>query len=446
MTYKIFLYLFFIFLSLEFYLFAQDSVSYEATDAEFIIVDSIFIVGTDVTEDEIILRELTFSIGDTVSNKQLLYNQDRIYSLGIFTKVQLFPSAVENSHSKLIIYIEESWYFYPLPVVAIRDRDWKKFSYGFDLVLQNFRGRNEVIRARSVFGYDPAFLVSYYNPYLIWEDNIFFRADFQYRNEANRSSIAKYLHGGDFSQKFISSSFVIGKRLGIYHRISTGFGFNYNETPFYIPGISISGGRIDRFFSLMLGYSYDSRDLAQFPKNGVYASAGIQLKGFGVNNINYQILNLDFREYRPIIGDLIAKWRFSTRHTVGGQVPYNDFSFIGYSERIRGHFYQVSEGHHSYIGLLEFSYPVIKDINISLDFIPILPKELLSYRVALYSQLFGDTGATKMKESKLSLNDFNSGFGTGLTLLILPYSILRIEVGFDGDFNSEWIFDLGVSF
>ncbi|MGE5846518.1 MAG: hypothetical protein ACM34O_07330, partial [Ignavibacteria bacterium] len=79
MTYKIFLYLFFIFLSLEFYLFAQDSVSYEATDAEFIIVDSIFIVGTDVTEDEIILRELTFSIGDTVSNKQLLYNQDRIY-------------------------------------------------------------------------------------------------------------------------------------------------------------------------------------------------------------------------------------------------------------------------------------------------------------------------------------------------------------------------------
>ena len=51
-----------------------------------------------------------------------------------------------------------------------------------------------------------------------------------------------------------------------------------------------------------------------------------------------------------------------------------------------------------------------------------------------------------MKGSKLSLNDFNSGFGTGLTLLILPYSIFRIEVGFDGDFNSEWIFDLGVSF
>ncbi|HVO74902.1 MAG TPA: BamA/TamA family outer membrane protein, partial [Ignavibacteriaceae bacterium] len=441
----IFLFLIITFLSGKFYLFPQDTTLNQSSGSECLIIDSIFVVGNDVTEDEIILRELTFSIGDTLTKKDLLYNQDRIFSLGIFTKVELIPSAVENSHTKLIIYVEESWYLYPLPVAELRDRDWKKFSYGLDLVLQNFRGRNEIIRARSVFGYDPAYLISYYNPYLIWKDNIFFRIDLQYQNATNRSSIAKYLHGGDFSQKFVSSFCTIGKRFALYHRVYTGLGFNYTETPFYLPGISVSGDRTDRFFSLLLGYSYDSRDLAQFPKNGIYGSASIQFKGFGAHGINYQILNLDFREYRPITGDLGAKWRFSSRHAFGGQVPFNDFSFLGYGERIRGHFYQESEGNDYYIGSLEFFYPVIKDINISFDFIPIVPKELLSYRVALYSELFGDTGATKLKGKRLSLNNFNSGFGTGLTFLILPYNILRIELAFDEKFKSEWIIDLGAS-
>ncbi len=442
--YKFSLFLLIIFTGGTLSIFPQNSD--ETTDIKFIVVDSIFIVGNDVTEDEIILRELTFSLGDTLTKEELLYNQDRIFSLGIFTKVQLFPSSLENSHCKLIIYVEESWYLYPLPVAELRDRDWKKFSYGLDLVLQNFRGRNEVFRARSVFGYDPAYLLSYYNPYLIWEENIFFRADLQYRNASNRSSIAKMLYGGDFDQKFISGSVTVGKRIGLYHRISTGLGFNYTETPFYISGISVSGDRTDRFFSLLLGYAFDSRDLIQFPKNGIYGSAAIQLKGFGAHNINYQVFNLDFREYRPLLGDLVGKWRFTSRHAFGRQVPYNDFSFLGFGERIRGYFYKESEGHDYYIGSLEFFYPVIKDVNISLDFIPIVPKELLSYRVALYSQIFGDTGATKLKDLKLSLNDFNTGFGTGLTLLILPYNILRIEFASDENLNTEWIIDLGVSF
>ncbi|MFN3694152.1 MAG: hypothetical protein ACK4UV_04010, partial [Ignavibacterium sp.] len=72
--------------------------------------------------------------------------------------------------------------------------------------------------------------------------------------------------------------------------------------------------------------------------------------------------------------------------------------------------------------------------------------QLLKYRVALYTQLFGDAGTTLYKNQSLSLNRFKSGYGLGLTFLVLPYNLLRIEYAFDNFGKTEWIFDLGVAF
>ncbi|MEJ2618441.1 MAG: POTRA domain-containing protein, partial [Ignavibacteriaceae bacterium] len=120
----------------------------------FVKIDSFEIRGNKITDDDIILRELTFSKGDTVSNNNLEYNRERIFSLGIFTKVQLYVKKVDNKNI-LVINVEESWYIYPIPFVELKDRDWKKFSYGIDVVIQNFRGRNELLQARGSLGYDP---------------------------------------------------------------------------------------------------------------------------------------------------------------------------------------------------------------------------------------------------------------------------------------------------
>jgi hypothetical protein len=60
--------------------------------------------------------------------------------------------------------------------------------------------------------------------------------------------------------------------------------------------------------------------------------------------------------------------------------------------------------------------------------------------------LFVETGAVQQRTKKLGLNNFNSGYGGGLTLLILPYNLLRFEYGLDEFNNGEFIIDLGVSF
>jgi outer membrane protein assembly factor BamA len=411
----------------------------------FAVIDSIEIRGNKITENDIILRELTFEKGDTVSNFTIEYDRERIFSLGIFTRVELYVKKV-NEENILVIHVEESWYIYPLPFVELKDRDWKKFSYGLDVVVQNFRGRNELLQARGSLGYDPSVLLSYYKPEIIKGSDIYLNSAVSYSSIRNKSSIAEDLYGGQFDQKVFQCLITIGKRFGSYHRFGFDFGYSYVASPEFIKGISASDERIDRAPVVGATYSYDSRDLAQFPKNGIFAAADIQFKGLGLNNIKYQIASIDFREYRPVADNLYFKWRFASRIAFGDLVPYYDFSFLGYQERIRGHFNDVREGNYYYIGSAEFYYPLIKDINVNLDFVPLLPKSLLSYRIALYSQLFGDAGAAKLRHQKLNINDFQSGYGLGLTLLILPYNVARFEFALDELGQHEFIFDLGLSF
>jgi len=69
--------------------------------------------------------------------------------------------------------------------------------------------------------------------------------------------------------------------------------------------------------------------------------------------------------------------------------------------------------------LLRLNYfsSIDQDKNISLDFIPVVPKQFLSYRIALYTEIFGDAGAVRLRGNSISYQRFYFRFGFGLTLL-----------------------------
>lgn len=408
-------------------------------------VDSVNIKGNDITKDFIITRELTFKPGDIISLEVASYNRERIYSLGIFNQVTLEPEK-NDSFNILNIIVEESWYIYPIPFVNIKERDWNKLSFGMFLVLKNFRGRNETLSAVAAFGYDPTFGLSYYNPNSIANENIFFYSRIGYSDVSNKSLIAEEAAGGKFDQKVISGELEIGRRFFIFQRLSLRFGFNYIESPFYLEGINASNQRIDRIYSLTAAYQYDTRDLVQFPKTGFFANSSYTFKGLGINDINYNVARVDLRSYHHLIEKLHFKMRFTSRFTLGDNIPYSDNSIIGLEDKIRGFFKNKFEGNHSYFTSAELYYPIIEELYINLDFIPIIPEKLLSYRFALYAQIFADAGAVQKRNTSLSLNHFKSGYGAGITILILPYYVARIEYAFNELKKSELILDVGVSF
>jgi len=436
---------FFILSALLFELFPQsDTLFYK--DNYSIIVDSIQITGNDITEDFIILRELTFGVGDTLKPEIASYNRERIYSLRIFNDVRIIPFRLDEKNI-LHIEIDESWYIYPIPFVTLKDRDWDKLSYGVSVSLLNFRGRNESLKGVVALGYDPSFSFQYFNPNLSYNQNLNLQVNLGYSTSTNKSLIAEEEHGSQFEQKIFVSRIQSGKRFGNYHWLYFKTGFDYIETPFYLERVNASNHSIDRTVVAGAAYLYDTRDLTLYATNGLYTYLSYEFKGLGIDGINYRVADLEFREYRKFFDMFTIKGRFSVRHTNGSIVPYYDYSYIGYSERIRGYFHgDKMEGNDRFIGSLEINYPIVKETRINLYFIPVLPKSLLSYRVALIAGLFGDTGTTRVNGDPIVIKNFNTGYGTGLSFLFLPYFICRLEYAINDNGLSEWIFDLGASF
>jgi outer membrane protein assembly factor BamA len=113
----------------------QDTIKYLQDYS--VVIDSIKLVGNETTKDFVILRELNFSPGDTLTPGLAKYNRERIYSLGIFNIVEVYPETV-GQKSYAVIEVEEGWYIYPVPFLEVRENDWKKLSYGANIVIKNF--------------------------------------------------------------------------------------------------------------------------------------------------------------------------------------------------------------------------------------------------------------------------------------------------------------------
>ncbi len=439
MSYKIILTIIFLFSSL---FKAQEK--FNQTDKKSIIVDSIRVVGNDITEDYIILRELNFFIGDTVSLTQIEFNQERVFSLGLFNKVEL--NIIQETELSIIeISVFESWYIYPLPFLKLRDDRISRASYGLILLYKNFRGRNETLSGLATFGYDPSYSMSYFNPMLIDGENITFGFGLGYIDVQNRNLKSLNLYGNNFDYDFIYSTISVGYRINLFNTISFSPSFQYVSFPSKVSDVSASNTSIDRTYSLNVNYEFDNRNLKQFSDAGIYSQVSYSKKGFGINNIKYSIMYAEFRGYQKIYKNLSAKMRGKFRHSYGNRIPFYDLSLLGDIDFVRGHKFNKREGNNSVLTSLEMNYPIIKEWDLSLD-LPLLPKRLTSARIGLYTNLFVDGGTTYNNGEALTLRSFDSGWGFGFTLLILPYNAIRFEYAFDEIGKGEFLIESGFSF
>ncbi len=423
---------------------AQDTLSI-SSESEFVKVDSIKIVGNKKTEEFVILRELTFTLGDSVNQEILEFNRERIFSLGIFTNVDV-KIEKEAELKKVYISVEESWYIFPVPFINIPEKTFERVSYGMRFVWINFRGRNETISTTFSFGYDPFFSLSYQNPLLIPSADISFALGGVSSTPINKSPTADSIHGGTFDYKTNAVQITFGKRLNLSNEIFVTGGFNYVAAPSNKDApIMASGTSIDRSFFAGVSYLFDTRNLKLYANRGYYISVNYIFKGIGNNNIDYSIVDADIRNYRKITGDLIFKYRIGGRHTFGNTIPLYDYSILGYDYFTRGNRYLVREGNNAVIGSIELGYPLIKEWNFDVD-LPIIPNSLSRARIAIIFNIFADAANTFNNGDKVILNDFNSGYGVGLTFLIMPYVGFRAEVALNEMGKGEFLLESGISF
>lgn len=424
---------------------AQDTLSITSSKSEFVKVDSIKIVGNNKTEEFVILRELTFALGDSVNLEILEFNRERVFSLSIFTNVDIRVEK-ETDLNKVYITVEESWYIFPVPFINIPEKTLERVSYGMRFVWMNFRGRNETISTTFSFGFDPFFSLSYQNPLLIPSADISFALGGVSSTPINKSPLADSIHGGNFDYKTNAVQVTFGKRLNLSNEIFVTGGFNYVAAPSEQDAqIMASGTPTDRSFFAGISYLFDTRNLKQYANRGYFISVNYIHKGIGNNDIDYNVVDAEVRNYRVITSDLIFKYRIGGRHTFGNTVPLYDYSILGYDYFTRGNRYLVREGNNALIGSIELGYPLLKEWNFDAD-LPVVPNSLTRARIAIIFNIFADAATTFNNGERVILNDFNSGYGVGLTFLIMPYITFRAEYAMNEMGKGEFLLESGISF
>jgi outer membrane protein assembly factor BamA len=405
------------------------------------IVSGIAFFGNKTTRSEIILREMTIHVGDTLEAFDIEYCQARIYSLGLFNRVEIQEIPMDSTI--LLVEVDERWYLYPVPMIGIADRDWSKWYYGLGVMHQNFRGWNEKIFAGGVLGYNPWASMSYVNPWVFGRSQMSWQTDFRYQRVENKSEVSRGA-GPNFSETHITCSQGLGKRYNPYLSVSSSIGFSYVEVGDKGAGRTLSPDGIDRSFSLGLSGRYDTRDLYEYPTRGVYVSAGISRHGLWQKPVDYFSYGADARFYREVASYPIVAARVFTRWTSGPAIPNYDHQYFGYGDRLRGHFFEEREGENIAGASLEVRMPIIKSLYIRFPDIPI--PEFATWRFGLYAAAFIDAGTVWYNAHRVDWDHLPRGYGVGLHLL-LPYGyVVRGERAWNEQGYGEWIFDIGAPF
>lgn len=405
-------------------------------------IKDIKLIGNKITEDFVIYREMKIKPGMSVTQEELNFDKARIYSLGIFSTVDFQLENFEDGYI-LIVDLMEAWYIWPNVILDRKEKDWKKLSYGLGLKIQNFRGRNETVFLEGTLGYDPTIRLSYRIPHFYTDLDLYFLSGFEFTKRKNKSR-KNLINNENYDENVFEANFVIGKRFGYFDYLNLNISYFYLKIPQYYYGRTISTTGIDTKISVGVAYIHDSRDLVQYPSKGEVLSLQYTKHGLSTSIIDYSVIDYDFRYYY-LLKPFIFAFRNALRSAFGGEIPNYANSFIGYGERVRGHFFDFYEGQSMIISNAEIKFPFVKDWILSFDF-PIIPKSLQTANILIDVHLFADAGVVWEHKENLLNKPLIKGYGVGMTLGVLPFSSARFEVGFDEKFTPQFLIDLHAAF
>lgn len=406
---------------------------------------NIIIVGNELTKDYIIEQEISLTKGSLITRQKVQYDINRVYSLRLFTKVNIEVVPEFGNIASIVVTVNERWFFYPFPVGGIKDRDLEKIYYGLGLAHNNVGGNNVQVYGAFALGYDPFVSINYTNPFIDYDNKIFLSLRAYYTEQRNRSLIS--LAGAqNFDEQRSGGNISTGKRFSLFTTVSLSAEFLNLHVSNNLAGRTLSPSGRDEFFSLHATYTYDTRDLREYASAGTYTAVSISKYGLGEKYVDYQRFGFDLRKYFSVVDNTVLAGRLFGNFAFGGVVPNYGHTFFGYNERIRGYFNTILEGEQIAGSTIEAHYPIVSPRYIRFDFIPF--EQFRDVRYAVNVAVFADAGTTWMKKNSVSLNNIYSGYGVGLHFLLAYSAVVRVEFGIPYGKNlskGDLILDIGAA-
>ncbi|MBN1997706.1 BamA/TamA family outer membrane protein [candidate division KSB1 bacterium] len=411
----------------------------QAAAPDSLIITDIVIVGNKKTKDFVITREMKTKIGDRFEAEKIERDRKRIQNLRLFTRIEVQHLASETG-IVLIIFVAERWFVFPYPILYYNEKDWKKLSYGAGLLYQNFRGRNISLGSYFWLGYNPGYGVFLSNPWIGGSWKLYYNVElYDYKIKSQSLQLDR------FDEAHRGFQFLLGKRFGYHTYLSTQLGYIRLSVPERLRHVTLSGNATDHLPSIALAFRYDNRDLVEYPKKGWFFDTYIKKTKYG-NQIDYTRYGIDVRKYTMVYRQISLGLRASTDLSEG-EIPIYGRTFLGYLERVRGHFNDHREGENRLMGSAELRIPLLPVRYINLQSNSMLFGEYSNnLPFGISCGIFYDTGAVWFQDGTLQKGDFLSGAGVGLHFHVPYIDILRLEYAFDEEKNAEFIVDIYVWF
>jgi outer membrane protein assembly factor BamA len=410
-----------------------------------IVIDEVQVLGNEKTKSYIILREIPYQFPDTLEQADLLIIQNRIQNLFLFNRVELLVNE-QTIGNQLIILVTESWYFFPAPTLFINERDWSKISYGLQLSHSNFRGRNEKLNLGGWLGYNPSFYINYHNPWIDEDLRLILGAGVFKRKNENKIFL--------FDEDRLGFDLTLGRKLTLFLDAQINFSYQRVKLPEQYQEYSLSNTGSDIVPTLRVQFKWDSRDLFEYPKSGLFLTYNFRKVGFTSRQPDFWRFEFDNRAYLPIYNQLsLAARQLFILHS--GELPIYERVFLGFAERIRGYFNRVFPDPSLYeqytstqISLTSFElrFPILPIRYFSFKNGPILPSVYHNLKFGISGGVFVDSGITWQNASEISANNLFTGFGAGIHIHLPYIYVLRIDYALNDKGLGQFIIDAGVSF
>ncbi|MFQ5638040.1 MAG: BamA/TamA family outer membrane protein [bacterium] len=408
-----------------------DSSSTEHADK----ILAVIIQGNEKTKEEIILREMKLKVGDIFDDLQAERDRLRIQNLGIFNRVEL-DMVPTNSGRIVVVTVSEMWYIFPYPIIFRNERDWARISIGAGLLHNNFRGRREVVDFSFWLGFNPSVRLRYTNPWILGKLKFYTSISLFARKVRNLTFTAI---DSSVNENQIGFSWRLGKRFGHFTFFDINLGYKQLTFPSRNSGQTLSPSGKDKLPHVGFSFTYDKRDLWEYPHRGHYVNFWIRKTGFS-QTIDFWRFGGDLRKYIPIGPTTLA---FRTAANLSeGVIPVYDQVHFGFLTRIRGHFNKRLSAENRFIANAAFRFPIRKISYHNWGPFQAMGQYGTNFRFGISGALFVDTGALWFQNETLNRNKFMTGWGGGLHFFLPYQAILRVEYAFDEDWDGQFVIDL----
>lgn len=416
------------------------------------IISQIQLIGNKRTKAKIIMRELLFSVGDSMPNATffaaLEQSRKNLLNTSLFNFIKIDIALIDSLHASIIIQLSERWYIIPLPIFEIddnnfntwwKDRDYNRINYGINVTDHNFRGRNERLSATVKYGFTKRFRLSYSIPYIDRNQKIGLGFSFS----SNRREQIVYSSFNNKRLQFISdenawknfhAGMAVSWRKKIFTTHTFGLSFNSNRVTDTVVNLNENflGERKNnhRFLSLSYRFTADKRDSKNYPLKGSYFDFSVVKYGLGIGKNEIDLTNFQL-QYKKFIH---LKNRFYLSGSLRGVLAANDDqpyilqNGLGYSSfAIRSYELYVIDGQNIGLAKAQLRYQLLKP---RVSRIRSLPEKFEKVHYALYLGIFSDLGyvedRTGFPENNLA-NELQYGSGIGLDFVSYYDIVIRSE-------------------